>query len=226
MYSDAASEAPLYLVPNSEGTGKRLVRRPHPPPTSAPMPDDFDALTVTRATTYLDAGDTHHVGRRRVSVDGRRRVENALGLGAGSVKGKDRERAGQRSVDLTDGPRSPLQRSFSGPSSPPQTNASRITPPSPQKPGINGKTPNANAAAAASPPELSRAVESVLASCQPSLLHIAPVLEELGVRRNEHLHALARMSDETRDREVKEEALRKGVTVVEWAILIDKLQSL
>ena len=38
--------------------------------------------------------------------------------------------------------------------------------------------------------------------------------------------ALARMREETRDREVKEEALRKGVTVVEWAILIDKLQTL
>jgi hypothetical protein len=34
------------------------------------------------------------------------------------------------------------------------------------------------------------------------------------------------MREETRDREVKEEALRKGVTIVEWAILIDKLQSL
>jgi hypothetical protein len=38
--------------------------------------------------------------------------------------------------------------------------------------------------------------------------------------------ALARMREETRDREVKEEALKKGVTVVEWAILIDKLQTL
>jgi len=38
--------------------------------------------------------------------------------------------------------------------------------------------------------------------------------------------ALARMREGTRDREVKEEALKKGVTVVEWAILIDKLQTL
>ena len=38
--------------------------------------------------------------------------------------------------------------------------------------------------------------------------------------------ALARMREQTRDREVKEEAFKKGVTVVEWAILIDKLQSL
>jgi hypothetical protein len=69
-------------------------------------------------------------------------------------------------------------------------------------------------------------IETVLASCQPSLLHLLPILEELGVRRSEHMTALARMREQTRDREVKEEALRKGVTVVEWAILIDKLQSL
>jgi hypothetical protein len=69
-------------------------------------------------------------------------------------------------------------------------------------------------------------IESVLASCQPSLLHLLPILEELGVRRSEHMTALARMREQTRDREVKEEALKKGVTVVEWAILIDKLQTL
>ena len=69
-------------------------------------------------------------------------------------------------------------------------------------------------------------IESVLASCQPSLLHLLPILEELGVRRSEHMTALARMREQTRDREVKEEALKKGISVVEWAILIDKLQSL
>jgi hypothetical protein len=69
-------------------------------------------------------------------------------------------------------------------------------------------------------------LESVLESCQPSLVHLLPVLEELGLRRSEHMTALARMREQTRDREVKEEALKKGVTVVEWAILIDKLQSL
>jgi hypothetical protein len=52
-----------------------------------------------------------------------------------------------------------------------------------------------------------------------------PILEELGVRRSEHMTALVRMHEQTRDREVKE-ALKKGVTVVEWSILIDKLQSL
>jgi len=58
------------------------------------------------------------------------------------------------------------------------------------------------------------------------LLHIAPILDQLGVRKDEHMRALARMREETRDREVKEEALKKGVTVVEWAILLDKLQSM
>ena len=66
----------------------------------------------------------------------------------------------------------------------------------------------------------------MLESCQPSLLHIAPILDDLGVREDDHLTALARMREETRDREVKEEALKMGVTVVEWAILIDKLHSL
>lgn len=40
-------------MPNAEGTGKRLVRRPHPPPTSAPLPDDFDAITETRDSTTI-----------------------------------------------------------------------------------------------------------------------------------------------------------------------------
>ena len=40
-------------MPNIEGTGKRLVRRPHPPPTTAPLPDDFDAITETRDSTTI-----------------------------------------------------------------------------------------------------------------------------------------------------------------------------
>ena len=44
-------------MPNNDGIGKRLVRRPHPPPTTAPLPDDFDAITETRdsTTVYDDA---------------------------------------------------------------------------------------------------------------------------------------------------------------------------
>jgi len=69
-------------------------------------------------------------------------------------------------------------------------------------------------------------VELILASCDPSLLHIAPVLSELGIQRLEHLRAVSRLSEETRDREIKEQALKRGITVMEWAILIDKLQTL
>ncbi|KAI9058531.1 hypothetical protein FKP32DRAFT_1688861 [Trametes sanguinea] len=69
-------------------------------------------------------------------------------------------------------------------------------------------------------------VEAILASCDPSLLHIAPALEELGIKRVDHLRAVARLSEETRDREVKEQALKRGVTVVEWAIFLDKLHTL
>ena len=69
-------------------------------------------------------------------------------------------------------------------------------------------------------------VELILASCEPPLLHIAPTLSDLGIQRMEHLRAIARLSEETRNREVKEYALRHGVTVVEWAILLDKLQTL
>jgi hypothetical protein len=47
-------------VPNNDGIGKRLVRRPHPPPTTAPLPDDFDAITETRdsTTVYDDAANS------------------------------------------------------------------------------------------------------------------------------------------------------------------------
>ena len=69
-------------------------------------------------------------------------------------------------------------------------------------------------------------VELILSSCDPSLLHIAPVLYELGIKRVDHLRAVARLSEDTRDREVKSQALSRGVTVVEWAIFLDRLQSL
>lgn len=70
------------------------------------------------------------------------------------------------------------------------------------------------------------AFESVLASCEPSLLHISPVLARLGIVTEGHLRAVAKLTEETRDREVKDEALRMGVTIMEWAILLDRLQAL
>ena len=60
---------------------------------------------------------------------------------------------------------------------------------------------------------------------QPSLSHIAPVLSSLGIRSEDHLRAVARLSEETRDREVREVALQKGMTVVEWAMLLDRIRS-
>lgn len=47
-------------MPTNDGTGKRFVRRPHPPPTTAPLPDDFDAITETRdsTTVYDEAADS------------------------------------------------------------------------------------------------------------------------------------------------------------------------
>jgi len=69
-------------------------------------------------------------------------------------------------------------------------------------------------------------LELLLASCQPALLHLTEPLQELGIQREEHLRALAKMHEGIRDREVKEEALKKGVSVVEWAIFLDRLKAL
>ncbi|KAF5377822.1 hypothetical protein D9615_006737 [Tricholomella constricta] len=70
------------------------------------------------------------------------------------------------------------------------------------------------------------AFEGILASCEPPLLHIAPLLARLGIVNEGHLRAIGRLSGETRDKEVREEALKQGVTVMEWAILLDKLQTI
>ncbi|KAF8157896.1 hypothetical protein B0H34DRAFT_706631 [Crassisporium funariophilum] len=69
-------------------------------------------------------------------------------------------------------------------------------------------------------------LERILDSCEPTLIHIAPILQSLGIRKVEHLKAVARLTPVTRDREVKEGALRLGITVMEWAILVDRIFSL
>jgi len=69
-------------------------------------------------------------------------------------------------------------------------------------------------------------IEQVLASCEPPLIHIRSTLACLGIVNEEHLKALAKMKEETRDREIKEAALRQSVTVLEWAILMDRLLNL
>ncbi|KAG5642541.1 hypothetical protein DXG03_002579 [Asterophora parasitica] len=70
------------------------------------------------------------------------------------------------------------------------------------------------------------AFDDILASCEPPLLHIAPVLARLGIVNEGHLRAVGRLSDETRDKQVREEALKQGVTLMEWAILLDKLRTI
>lgn len=37
---------------------------------------------------------------------------------------------------------------------------------------------------------------------------------------------MVRLNEDTRDRIVRDEALRKGITVMEWAILLDRLREL
>jgi hypothetical protein len=65
--------------------------------------------------------------------------------------------------------------------------------------------------------------EKFLDGCNPSLIHVSDILKTLGIFELEHLKAVARLSPEMRDREVKQVALRLGMTVVEWAILLDNI---
>lgn len=46
----------LYLVPDSNGNGKRVVRKPHPPPTSPPLDEDFDAYTLETREPVTELG--------------------------------------------------------------------------------------------------------------------------------------------------------------------------
>ncbi|KAF9493513.1 hypothetical protein BDN71DRAFT_1090160 [Pleurotus eryngii] len=73
---------------------------------------------------------------------------------------------------------------------------------------------------------MSLAARNILASCTPPLLHVAPILGSLGITSEEHLRAMVRLNEDTRDRIVRDEALRKGITVMEWAILLDRLREL
>ena len=65
--------------------------------------------------------------------------------------------------------------------------------------------------------------EKFLDGCNPSLVHVSDILKTLGIYKLEHLKAVARLNPEMRDREVKQVALRLGMTVMEWAILVDKV---
>ena len=44
-------------------------------------------------------------------------------------------------------------------------------------------------------------LESVLASCDPPLVHLSPMLAKLGIVHEGYLRAVARLSEETRDGE-------------------------
>ncbi|KAH8825665.1 hypothetical protein DL96DRAFT_120317 [Flagelloscypha sp. PMI_526] len=74
-------------------------------------------------------------------------------------------------------------------------------------------------------PKPSPFIESILADCEPSLTHLGPILAKLGITTEAHLLAVMKLRGETRDREVREEALRLGITIVEWAVFVDKLLS-
>lgn len=67
-------------------------------------------------------------------------------------------------------------------------------------------------------------ITSILSTCTPSLVHLAPILLNLGISSEAHLRALAKLSKETRNKEVRGEALKRGVQVVEWAMLCDLLK--
>lgn len=54
-----------YIVPDRNGKGKRIIRKPRPPPTSAPLPEDFDA--VTQECTTMKGPDTERGAPSRYS---------------------------------------------------------------------------------------------------------------------------------------------------------------
>ncbi|KAI0304257.1 hypothetical protein B0F90DRAFT_1666797 [Multifurca ochricompacta] len=307
MYNDGASEVPLYLVPNREGTGKRLVRRPHPPPTTAPLPDDFDAITVTRdsTTVYDDVANSalgidydaitvapayeHSIPlrptapmspsrnpmsppRQRRGISPPRSVAGpdarsphhpgdghmyGKGLSAGKARSVAGDRSARRSIGSGNPPAStPLLPPFPIGKGPAMGRndliEKKVLEDGPERTisfwredvainsseagngdGDDRSYADSHAGRRRVSTESRRRVES--------LAHVAGSVKgkghrskesadlteaKLGVRRSEHMTALARMREETRDREVKEEALKKGITIVEWAILIDKLQSL
>ena len=53
----------MYIVPNPNGSGKRIIRRPHPPPTTVALDEDFDAVTVEEASTIYAGNGQRYVYR-------------------------------------------------------------------------------------------------------------------------------------------------------------------
>ncbi|KAF7969362.1 hypothetical protein HWV62_27484 [Athelia sp. TMB] len=408
---DPNPDSDLYLVPNPHGPGKTIVRRPHPPPTTAPLDDDFDAATIEDSTVFqgprpaqsgltttevhpqtVERRETYHADPKEYSLgkkgpttgklsslelglapvptggsvkssgddegtvharsrsgmsqaDGRRdsKISNAKkgapdesrkvrrdgGSRVGGAGGNESHRisvaqgiqeelpsvttwrqqvAISRNLDETlsssqegeddatePGPVSTIAKdemSQSGAgkrsggksarssqaSSPPRdaqsvgkpkvsranskyvnpirsermyTLADLDIPPPPSESTISESTMETASTISAKPkhtrdhsqtstslhayPLLTRpasfapaeptSLSGFLSSFQPSLLHVAPVLGSLGIRDEEHLRAVAALSEETRNREVREIALQKGMTVLEWAMLLDRTRS-
>ena len=69
-------------------------------------------------------------------------------------------------------------------------------------------------------------LNKVLGASQPSLSHLVPILFDLGIRTEEDLKAVGKMTAGTRDSVLKEPALERGVTLFEWAMLLDKMKSM
>ncbi|KAJ7625773.1 hypothetical protein FB45DRAFT_71805 [Roridomyces roridus] len=75
------------------------------------------------------------------------------------------------------------------------------------------------------PPPADETLSDILATCEPPLTHLEPVLARVGILRTAHLHAVGRLSDAPRA-EVRDAALKLGVTVLEWAMLLDRIRAL
>ncbi|KAJ7584573.1 hypothetical protein C8J56DRAFT_951373 [Mycena floridula] len=75
-------------------------------------------------------------------------------------------------------------------------------------------------------PHNSTPLDDLLSTCFPSLLHLIPILSRLGIHDIDHLRAVAALTPVTRDREVREFALQYGMTVVEWAVFLDRIKRL
>ncbi|THU99844.1 hypothetical protein K435DRAFT_476803 [Dendrothele bispora CBS 962.96] len=192
-----------------------------------------------------DFSNLHHVRGRGVDVGIRKKSSSALmkipkhqnGNGSGSRNGDFRpdmspertstpihiSRSPPRSAWIPGRPSreralSPLYRS----GSPPNANGSVRN----GNGNGNGALGPTNSSEDSDRVEIPLALTQVLGTCEPPLLHISRALVELGITTEDHLRAVGKLKNSTRDREVKEEALKRGITIMEWAILLDRLQSL
>ncbi|KAJ7170950.1 hypothetical protein C8R46DRAFT_1349110 [Mycena filopes] len=178
--------------------------------------DSDDAMSVY----YVNVDDCQgHPEPTEIGVFVEREVNIASGSGsnksAGKSKGSGKSRASRRrEEEPPPDARTKFERGSSAPgTSTPYGSGTRA-----------GKSVSTISNIALTP--TTPALEQILVSCEPSLLHISPILQRVGILRTEHLRAVGKLSEDTRNKEVKEEVLKLGVTVVEWAILLDKLQAL